>query len=60
MEHINSSSFADDYVIMLCVIMSDLVLAAVTSTEIPTDPEISGTVLCEQAVKDTLKNVVEV
>lgn len=55
MEHISSSRFADNCVIVPCVIMSDLVLAAIPSVGIPTDPEISWTVLCEQAyVKDTL------
>lgn len=49
MKHISSSRFAGD-----CVIMSDLVLAAILSVGIPTDPEISWTVLCEQADKDTL------
>lgn len=40
---------------MLCVIMSDLVLAAVPSAGIPTDPEVYWTVLCEQAAKDTIR-----
>lgn len=57
MEHINSSRFAGDCVIMSCVILSDLVLAAVPSVGIPTDPEISWPALCEQAVKGTLKNI---
>lgn len=62
MKCISSSRLADDCVVMSCVILlheSDLVLA-VLSVRISTDPDISWTVLCEQPVKDMLKNIFRV